>query len=107
MIGCWRDAQTLSAFWHCGVIDRLNVNTKMLHQIIADKFAFRRIPHNHWDNVALIGDMGDACLVQTFTGFCHALLVARTLQLAGFQMPDRSGSTRCNCWRQGCCEDKS
>ena len=82
------DAQALGFHRHRRVIDRLDINAVIVQQDVADPFRLLGIPDHHRNDMAVIGHVGNAHLVETGTNLGNIGLLTVALGSTLFQMPD-------------------
>jgi len=87
-----RKSQSLRPFGHRRVVDRLHIDPKLIHQIIRDHLTFNGIFDHHRNDVTWIVQMRNARLIKRFSKPRHLTLLRCPLQLALFEMLDRTPS---------------
>lgn len=107
VIGRWREAQPFCPFGHCGIIDRLHIDTKILHQNIRKLATFDGIFNHHGDDVAVIFQMWNTGAVKHRPQARDLALLRLSLAGGNFQMRDAGLCSRRDGGGQGSGEDEA
>lgn len=84
----WGNTQTLGTARHGRVIDRLYVDTVIVHQPVTNEFALVRVAHHYRDDMARVWNVRNGHPVKRTAYLCDTILVQVTFGLAVFEVTD-------------------